>query len=87
MLPDWSDPVVPPSLNVRDLLAVTDGLDVVGSEGRGGAEESRHALAEAVANCNKIFSQQILHKYFWPLNKSRRAGLIYDLSVNDTLGI
>ena len=47
---------VPPSLDVRDLLAVTDGLDVVGSEGGGRTEQGSHALAETVAHCNQIFS-------------------------------
>ena len=55
MLPDWSHAVVPASLYVRDLLAVTDGLNVVGSEGRGRAEEGGHPLAETVADWNGIF--------------------------------
>ena len=55
MLPDWSHAVVPASLYVGDLLAVTDGLDVVGSEGRGWAEQGGHPLAETVADWNGIF--------------------------------
>ena len=39
-----------PGLNVRDLLAVADGLDVVRCEGGGGAEQGGHALAQAVAH-------------------------------------
>ena len=38
-----------------DLLAVTDGLDVVGSEGGGRAEQGSNPLAETVANWNEIF--------------------------------
>ena len=39
-----------PGLDVGDLLAVADGLYVVRSEGRGGAEQGGHALAQAVAH-------------------------------------
>ena len=54
LLPYRSHSVVPPGLNVRDLLAVADGLDVVGSEGGGRAEQGGHTLAETVANCKQI---------------------------------
>ena len=40
---------------MRDLLAVTDGLDVVGSEGGGRAEQGGNPLAETVANWKEIF--------------------------------
>ena len=39
-----------PGLDVGDLLAVADGLDVVRCEGGGGAEQGGHALAQAVAH-------------------------------------
>ena len=39
-----------PGLDVGDLLAVADGLDVVRGEGGGGAEQGSHALAQAVAH-------------------------------------
>ena len=39
-----------PGLDVRDLLAVADGLDVVRCEGGGWAEQGSHALAEGVAH-------------------------------------
>ena len=55
LLPHWAHPVVPASLDVRDLLAVADGLNVVGGEGRGRAEQGSHALGQGVANCKKIF--------------------------------
>ena len=50
LLPYWAHPVVPASLDVRDLLAVTDGLDVVGSEGGRRAKQGGHPLAQTVAN-------------------------------------
>ena len=40
-----------PGLNVRDLLAVADGLDVVGGVGGVGAEQGGHPLAQAVTHC------------------------------------
>ena len=39
-----------PGLDVGDLLAVADGLDVVRCEGGGGAEQGGHPLAQAVAH-------------------------------------
>ncbi len=40
-----------PGLYMRDLLAVTDGLDVVGGVGGVRAEQSGHPLAQAVTHC------------------------------------
>ena len=40
-----------PGLYVRDLLAVTDGLDVVGGVGGVGAKQGGHPLAQAVTHC------------------------------------
>ena len=53
-------PVVPPGLDVGDLLAVTDGLHVVGREGGGGAEQGSHALAEGVAHWDITMSRMEL---------------------------
>ena len=40
-----------PGLDVRDLLAVADGLDVVGGVGGVGAEQGGHPLTQAVTHC------------------------------------
>ena len=40
-----------PGLYVRDLFAVTDGLDVVGGVGGVGAKQGGHPLAQAVTHC------------------------------------
>ena len=50
LLSDGPFPVGPMSLYVGYFLGITYGLNMAGSVGRGGAEQSHHALVEAVTN-------------------------------------
>ena len=61
MFSDRTNPVVPSGLNVGDLLAITDGLDVVGRVGGVRPEQGSHALAQAVAHwTGELYSFMIM---------------------------